>query len=104
LDVKVGGIAAVARSSRVARPAAATGSPRYYHHRGAKIVCRGVACRSPGAAAGIGHGDLLTHLGGQPVVSSTGLALLLDGLAAGDSVAATVVRGNDELSVAIRLP
>lgn len=40
----------------------------------------------------------------QPVISSTGLALLLGGLAGSDSVAATVVQGNDELSVAIRLP
>jgi DNA-binding MarR family transcriptional regulator len=59
---------------------------------------------SPGAEAGIEHGDLLTQLDGQPVISSTGLALLLDGLAGGDSVAATVVRGNGELSVTIRLP
>jgi DNA-binding MarR family transcriptional regulator len=59
---------------------------------------------SPGAEAGIEHGDLLTHLDGRPVISSTGLALLLGGLAGRESVAATVVRGNDELSVAIRLP
>lgn len=58
----------------------------------------------PGAAAGIERGDLLTHLEGQPVISSTGLALLLDDLAGRDAVAATIVRGNDESSVEIRLP
>jgi DNA-binding MarR family transcriptional regulator len=59
---------------------------------------------SPGAAAGIERGDLLTHLDGQPVISSTGLALLLDGLAGAGSVTATIVRGNDETDLAIRLP
>jgi DNA-binding MarR family transcriptional regulator len=72
-------------------------------HRPGMLVAA-VRPGSPGAEAGIEHGDLLTHLDGQPVISSTGLALLLDGLAARDSVAATVVRGNNELGVAIRLP
>ena len=68
------------------------------------MLVTGVRLGSPGAEAGIEHGDLLTHLDGQPVISSTGLALLLGGLAGRDSVAATVVRGNDELSMAVRLP
>lgn len=72
-------------------------------HRPGMLVAA-VRPGSPGAAAGIEHGDLLTHVAGQPLISSTGLALLLDGLAGGDSVAATVVRGNDESSVEIRLP
>ena len=72
-------------------------------HRPGMLVAA-VRLGSPGAEAGIEHGDLLTHLDGQPVISSTGLALLLGGLAGTESVAATVVRGNDELSVAIRLP
>jgi DNA-binding MarR family transcriptional regulator len=72
-------------------------------HRPGMLVAA-VRPGSPGAKAGIEHGDLLTHLGGRPVISSTGLALLLDGLAGGDVVAATVVRGNDEMSVEIRLP
>ncbi len=59
---------------------------------------------SPGAAAGIERGDLLTGLDGQPVISSTGLALLLDGLAGAGTVIATIVRGNDESSLEIRLP
>jgi DNA-binding MarR family transcriptional regulator len=59
---------------------------------------------SPGAAAGIERGDLLTHLDGQPVISSTGLALLLDGLAGGDAAIATIVRGNDEASLEIPIP
>jgi DNA-binding MarR family transcriptional regulator len=72
-------------------------------HRPGMLVT-GVRLGSPGAEAGIEHGDLLTHLDGQPVISSTGLALLLYGLAGRDVLAATVVRGNDELSVAVRLP
>jgi len=71
-------------------------------HRPGMLVAA-VRPGSPGAEAGIEHGDLLTQLDGQPVISGTGLALLLDGLAGGDAVAATIVRGNDELSVAIRL-
>jgi DNA-binding MarR family transcriptional regulator len=59
---------------------------------------------SPAAVAGIEPGDLLTRLDGQPVISSTGLALLLDGLAGAGAVIATVVRGNDESSLEIRLP
>jgi DNA-binding MarR family transcriptional regulator len=72
-------------------------------HRPGMLVAA-VAPGSPGAAAGIERGDLLTHLDGQPVISSTGLALLLDGPAARDAVAATVVRGNDESSLEIRMP
>lgn len=72
-------------------------------HRPGMLVAA-VRAGSPGATAGIEPGDLLTHLDGQPVISSTGLALLLDGLAGREAVAATVVRGNDESSVAIRLP
>jgi DNA-binding MarR family transcriptional regulator len=58
---------------------------------------------SRGAAAGIERGDLLTHLDGQPVISGTGLALLLDGLAGRDAVVATIVRGNDQSSVHVTL-
>jgi DNA-binding MarR family transcriptional regulator len=72
-------------------------------HRPGMLVAA-VRPGSPGAEAGIEHGDLLTHLDGQPVISSTGLALLLDGLAGGESVAATVVRGDGELSVTIPPP
>jgi DNA-binding MarR family transcriptional regulator len=71
-------------------------------HRPGMLVAA-VRPGSPGAAAGIEHGDLLTHLDGQPVISSTGLALLLDGLAGGYAVVATIVRGNDESNVEIRL-
>ena len=72
-------------------------------HRPGMLVAA-VRPGSPAAVAGIEHGDLLTHLDGQPVISSTGLALLLDDVAGRDAVVATVVRGNDELSVEIRLP
>jgi DNA-binding MarR family transcriptional regulator len=72
-------------------------------HRPGMLVAA-VRPGSPGAEAGVEHGDLLTHLDGQPVISGTGLALLLDGLAGRDAVVATVVRGNDESSVTIRMP
>ena len=63
-----------------------------------------VAPGSPGADAGVEHGDLLTRLDGQPVISSAGLALLLGDLAGRAAVVATVVRGDDESSLEIRLP
>jgi membrane-associated protease RseP (regulator of RpoE activity) len=66
-----------------------------------------VAAVQPGSAAaqaGIERGDLLTRLDGQPVISSTGLALLLDGLAGRPSATAVIVRGNEESSMEIRLP
>jgi DNA-binding MarR family transcriptional regulator len=58
---------------------------------------------SPAARAGIDRGDLLTHLDGQPTTSSTGLALLLADLAGRHSAMATIVRGNDESRVRVRL-
>ena len=58
---------------------------------------------SPAARAGIGRGDLLTHLDGQPTTSSTGLALLLGQLAGRRSALATIVRGNEESRVRVRL-
>ena len=64
----------------------------------------GVQPGSPAARAGIERGDLLTCLDGQPVSSSTGLALLLADLAGRRSAAAVVVRGNDEARLRIRLP
>src|SRR5262249_56107163 len=66
-------------------------------HRPGMLVAA-VRPGSPGAAAGIEHGDLLTRLDGQPVISSTGLALLLGGLAGRGAVAATGGRGNGGLS------
>ena len=72
-------------------------------HRPGMLVAE-VRPGSPGAAAGIERGDLLTHLDGQPVISSTGLALLLDSLAGSRSAVVTVVRGNDEWGLEIRLP
>ena len=72
-------------------------------HRPGMLVAA-VRPGSPGAAAGIERGDLLTHLDGRPAISGTGLALLLDGLAGRDAVAATIVRGNDESTLEIRLP
>lgn len=70
----------------------------------AGLLVAAVRPRSPAAQAGIERGDLLTRLDGQPVISSTGLALLLDGLADRPSATAVIVRGNEESSVEIRLP
>ena len=70
----------------------------------AGLLVAAVRPGSPAAQAGIERGDLLTRLDGQPVISSTGLALLLDGLADRPSATAVIVRGNEESSVEIRLP
>jgi len=56
-----------------------------------------------GERTGGGRGAL-TCLDGQPVICSTGLALLLDGLAGRPSATAVIVRGNEESSMEIRLP
>jgi DNA-binding MarR family transcriptional regulator len=68
------------------------------------LLVSAVRAGSPAATAGIERGDLLTHLDGRPVISSTGLALLLDSLTGAGSVTATIVRGNDETSLAVPLP
>ena len=70
----------------------------------AGLLVAAVRPGSPAAQAGIERGDLLTRLDGQPVISSTELALLLDGLADRPSATAVIVRGNEESSVEIRLP
>ena len=70
----------------------------------AGLLVAAVQPGSPAAQVGIERGDLLTRLDGQPVISSTGLALLLDGLADRPSATAVIVRGNEESSVEIRLP
>ena len=70
----------------------------------AGLLVAGVQPGSPAARAGIERGDLLTCLDGQPVSSSTGLALLLADLAGRRSATAVVVRGNDEARLRIRLP
>ena len=70
----------------------------------AGLLVAAVQPGSPAAQAGIERGDLLTRLDGQPVISSTELALLLDGLADRPSATAVIVRGNEESSVEIRLP
>src|SRR5262249_17397329 len=56
-----------------------------------------------GERTGGGRGAL-TCLDGQPVICSTGLALLLDGLAGRPSATAVIVWGNEESSMQIRLP
>jgi predicted metalloprotease with PDZ domain len=68
------------------------------------LLVAAVQAGSPAARAGIERGDLLTRLDGQPVSSSTGLALLLADLAGRRSAVAVVVRGNDEARLRIRLP
>ena len=59
---------------------------------------------SPGHEAGIERGDLLISLDGVEVVSSTGLALLLENLLGRRTVRAVLLRGDQELTVRLRLP
>jgi DNA-binding MarR family transcriptional regulator len=67
------------------------------------MLVAAVRPESPAARAGIQRGDLLTRLDGQPTTSSTGLALLLGQLSGRRSALATIVRGNDESRVRVRL-
>ena len=70
----------------------------------AGLLVEAVAPGSPGHEAGIERGDLLISLDGVEVVSSTGLALLLENLLGRRTVRAVLLRGDEELTVRLRLP
>ena len=70
----------------------------------AGLLVAAVAPGSPGHEAGIERGDLLISLDGVEVVSSTGLALLLENLLGRRTVRAVLLRGDQELTVRLRLP
>ena len=63
----------------------------------------GVFAGSPADAAGLQQGDIITAIDGRPVDSAHDLVVLLLPHRAGDVVDATVVRGGEELQIAITL-
>ncbi len=67
------------------------------------LLVVGVEPHSPAAAAGIERGDLLTEMDGAAVISSTGLAVQLEGLADRRSVRIEILRGDDPVSARLLL-
>lgn len=65
------------------------------------LLVRGVEHDSPADRAGLRRGDLLVEVAGEPVTTSDALFAVLDRLDAGDSLALTVVRGDEELAVSV---
>ncbi len=68
------------------------------------LLVRGVVDGSPAAAAGIQEGDLLVRAGDQALVRTDDLFTVLGGVAEGDSLAITLVRGADEQTVTVEFP
>ncbi|MGH8904868.1 MAG: S1C family serine protease [Egibacteraceae bacterium] len=65
------------------------------------LLVRGVEEDGPAARAGVRPGDLIVEAAGQPVTSGDELHALLDGLEPGASLVLRLVRGADELDVAV---
>ncbi|MGH8896043.1 MAG: PDZ domain-containing protein, partial [Egibacteraceae bacterium] len=65
------------------------------------LLVRGVEEDGPAARAGVRPGDLIVEAGGRPVTGGDELHELLDGLEGGASLALRLVRGADELDVAV---
>lgn len=59
---------------------------------------------TPAAAAGIERGDLLTHLDGAAVISSTGLAIQLQAMTGRRPARVELLRGDEELVVHMPMP
>jgi DNA-binding MarR family transcriptional regulator len=70
----------------------------------AGLLVTDVTAGSAAAAAGIERGDLVTALDGTAVTSSVGLAGLLEDLAGRRTVTLDLLRGNDAVTVRLRLP
>jgi DNA-binding MarR family transcriptional regulator len=70
----------------------------------AGLLVAAVAPDSAGYTAGIERGDLLISLDGVEVVSSTGLALLLESRLGHGTVRAVLLRGDEELTVRVTMP
>jgi serine protease Do len=68
------------------------------------LLVRGVADGSPAAAAGIGEGDLLVRAGERDLVTADDLFAELAGIRPGSSLALTLVRGTEELTVTVTWP
>ena len=65
------------------------------------VLIQEVEDGSPAAHAGLRRGDLIVAAGGSPVTTIDDLYQAVDGLGAGDSLALSVVRGAEELSVSV---
>jgi serine protease Do len=67
------------------------------------LLVRGVEDGSPADRAGIGRGDLIVGAGGREVTSADDLHAALDEAGSDGTVTVTVVRGEEEREVAVRL-
>jgi serine protease Do len=67
------------------------------------LLVRGVEEGSPADRAGLGRGDLIVEAGGRVVSSADDLHAVLDEAGASGTVMVTVVRGEEEREVAVRL-
>jgi serine protease Do len=65
------------------------------------VLVQAVEEASPADAAGLRRGDLIVEAAGSPVTTVDDLYQAVDGLAEGQSLALTVVRGAEELSVSV---
>ncbi len=68
------------------------------------LLVVGVAAHSPAADAGVERGDLLTELDGIPTRSTVALAILLEDLLRRRTAKIRVLRGNEQISLRLRLP
>lgn len=65
------------------------------------LLVRAVEEDSPADRAGLRRGDLLVEAAGRPLTSSEALYAVLEGLGEDESLALTVLRGSDEISVSV---
>jgi serine protease Do len=68
------------------------------------ILVRAVEEDGPAATAGVKQGDLVVSVAGTPVTTVDELAGALEGVAAGVPVEIALVRGVEELTVAVTIP
>jgi serine protease Do len=66
------------------------------------VLVRAVEPDSPAARAGLRQGDLITAVAGNEITDADDLSAALDALPGGQTLALHVVRGTDELDVAVR--
>ncbi|HZA75737.1 MAG TPA: trypsin-like peptidase domain-containing protein [Acidimicrobiales bacterium] len=66
------------------------------------VLVRAVESDSPAERAGLRQGDLITAAGGTDIADVDALAVALDGLGDGETLALHVVRGTEELDVMAR--
>lgn len=68
------------------------------------LLVVGVRPASPAAAAGVERGDLLTHLDGAAVISSTGLAIKLEAMTGRRSARIELLRGDERVVTRVSIP